>query len=87
MSLLNITIAITGSITILAVICGTLWLFYDLIKTNIEEPSFTNFLILFLISCLFTFSACLTYLKWEQKHTEELQQYLDLKTKYEKKIK
>lgn len=42
MSLLEVTFVISGSITVIAIICGTIWLFYDLIKTTFEEPSIYN---------------------------------------------
>lgn len=87
MSLLEIIFAISGLITVIAIICGTIWLFYDLIKTTIEEPSIYNVLALIVILCVFTFGICGAYIKYDEKDTKEYQQYLDLKTKYEKDSK
>jgi hypothetical protein len=86
-SLLEITFAITGLVTIIAMICGTIWLFYDLIKTTFEEPSIYNVLALVVILCVFTFGICGAYIKHNEKDTIEYQQYLELKAKYEKDSK
>ena len=84
MSLLEITVLITGSITFLAFICGVIWLFYDLFKTAFEEPSFYNIAALITMVCVFVFSSCLSYIKYTEQDTKEYQQYLELKAKYEK---
>ena len=84
MSLLEVTFVISGSITVIAIICGTIWLFYDLIKMIIEEPSIYNVLGLIVILCVFTFGICGAYIKYNEKDTNEYQQYLELKAKYEK---
>lgn len=87
MSLLEVTFVISGSITVIAIICGTIWLFYDLIKTTFEEPSIYNVLALIVILCVFTFGICGAYIKYNEKDTTEYQQYLELKAKYEKDSK
>lgn len=84
MSLLEVIFAISGLITVIAIICGTIWLFYDLIKTIIEEPSIYNVLAFIVILCVFTFGICGAYIKYDEQETKEYQQYLDLKAKYEK---
>lgn len=84
MSLLEITVLSSGSVTVIAIICGTIWIFYDLIKTTIEEPSLYNILALIVILCVFTFGICGAYIKYNEKDTKEYQQYLELKAKYEK---
>nr|DAR34972.1 MAG TPA: SMODS and SLOG-associating 2TM effector domain 6 [Caudoviricetes sp.] len=87
MSLLEATFVISGSITVIAIICGTIWLFYDLIKTTFEEPSIYNVLGFIVILCVFTFGICGAYIKYNEKDTTEYQQYLELKAKYEKDSK
>lgn len=87
MSLLEVTFVISGSITVIAIICGTIWLFYDLIKTTFEEPSIYNVLAFIVILCVFTFGICGAYIKYNEKDTTEYQQYLELKAKYEKDSK
>ena len=84
MSLLEITFVISCSITVIAIICGTIWLFYDLIKIIIEAPSIYNVLALIVILCVFTFGICGAYIKYDEQDTKEYQQYLELKAKYEK---
>lgn len=87
MSLLNVTIAITGSITVIAMVCIITWLFYTLIKVTFEEPDVLNILALITILCIFVFGSCMAYINYTEKDTKEYQQYLDLKAKYEKEIK
>ena len=84
MSLLEVTFVISGLITVIAIICGTIWLFYDLIKTTFEKPSLYNIPALIVILCVFTFGICGAYIKYNEKDTKEYQQYLELKAKYEK---
>lgn len=86
MSLLEIIILITGSVSVIFALCLVIWLFYDLIKTAFKEPCLLNILALFVILCLFIFGSCMTYIKYTQKDTTEFQQYLDLKAKYEKEV-
>lgn len=87
MSLLEIIFVISGLVTVIAMICGTIWLFYDLTKMIIEEPSIYNVLAFIVIICVFTFGICGAYIKYNEKDTKEYQQYLDLKAKYEKETK
>lgn len=85
MSALDITILVTGSITFIAAFCAVIWVIYDSIKTVIQESSFVNFLIMVVMNSFLIFAICLTYVKYtEKKDSTEYQQYLDLKSKYEK---
>lgn len=84
MSLLDITILVTGLITILTVICVVCWFFYDLIKSLREEPSLSTVLFFIAILCMFINAGCLIYAKEKNKDTTEFQQYLELKSKFEK---
>lgn len=87
MSLLNITIAVTGIITILTVLFIIGWVFYDLIKSLREEPSLSTALFFIAILCMFINAGCLIYANEKDKATKtEFQQYLDLKAKYEKEV-
>lgn len=84
MSLIDLTLIVTGSISALAVITAILWFLINLIQEISSEPSITNIIAMLIFLCILTFVGCLTYIKVTDKDTTEYQQYLDLKAKYEK---
>lgn len=84
MSLLDLMLIVTGSISALATISAVLWLLINLIQEIASNPSMTNILALLIFLCIFTFIGLFTYVKIKNKDTTEYQQYLDLKAKFEK---
>ena len=86
MSLIDLTLIVTGSISALAAITAILWFLINLIQEVYSEPSITNILALLIFLCIFIFAGCLSYVKMINKDTIEYQQYLELKAKYEKEV-
>lgn len=84
MSLLDLMLIVTGSISALAIISAVLWLLVTLIQETASEPSITNIVALLIFICIVIFSILFPYSKIKDKDTIEYQQYLELKAKYEK---
>ena len=87
MSLIDLTLITTGSISALAIIIAILWLLINLVQEIVLDPSISNIAALTIVLCICIFIGVFTYVKTTDQNTTEYQQYLELKAKYEKDSK